>query len=203
MKKCILAAAAAAALFPVIASAQTEQFSGPRAQLDLAYDQLDANGDYFDLPQHFDTAQLGATFGYDRVLARGLILGAEIGFGVPLGGRENAKLGLDTVSVKPGRELTANVRVGATVTKSTLVFATIGYSNAGLKATYTSPAGATEDRTDYGASKGGLLWGFGVEQAIGRRVFATLAFREARYGDFPYEKGVKRTQIRAGIGTRF
>ncbi|MDT8758765.1 outer membrane beta-barrel protein [Sphingomonas psychrotolerans] len=203
MKKIILAASVAACAIAAQANAQSANFTGPRVQLDAGYDQLDANDDYPDLPRHFDTAYLAATLGYDVAIAPGIVAGAEVGFGKPLGGSRHVALGSDALTVSPGREWTGAVRLGANVTPSTLLFGTAGYSNAGISAVFDSPGLPGGDRTRIEGSKGGFLWGVGAEQAIAGKAFASLAFRSAHYGNYNYQHGVKRTQIRLGLGVRF
>jgi hypothetical protein len=104
------------------AHAQSDAFVGPRVQVDGGYDQLDASDEYPDLPRHFDAPYLAASAGYDVRIAPEVIAGAELGFGKPLGGSEQANLGSDTITVRPSREWTGAVRIGVIVTPSTLVF---------------------------------------------------------------------------------
>ncbi|WHU04317.1 hypothetical protein [Sphingomonas sp. NIBR02145] len=140
MKKFISAASVVACGLAVQANAQTASFTGPRVQLDAGYDQLDASDEYPDLPRHFDNAYLAATLGYDVVMAGGIVGGAEIGLGKPLGGSKRASLGSDALTVKPSREWIDAIRLGTKVTPSTLLFRTASYSNARISAAYQSPA---------------------------------------------------------------
>lgn len=199
MKTLIAATGLVALSLPAQANAQDTGFSGPRVQLDIAYDQLDASDDYVDLPRHFNTATIGISAGYDHMVTKGLLVGAELGFGKPLGDKQIAHLGSDSLTAKPGRELYAAARIGTPVTRSTLLFASAGYSNAGLNVVYHSGP----DRYQINGTKGGFLWGGGVEQKLGGSTYVSLAYRGAHYGDYRYALGARRAQVRLGAGMRF
>lgn len=203
MKSSLLIAAAATLWLPDQAAAQDASFQGPRVQLDVAYDRVEANEVNPDLPREFEAAYLGGTIGYDHMVTDGLLVGVEAGFGKPLAERQRVVLGGDALSVKLGREWLAGVRIGTPVTPSTLIFATAGYSNAGSSVVYESAAGDSVDRQVFEGSEGGFAWGAGIEQVIRGRAYVSAAFRSAHYGDARYQDDVDRTQVRLGIGVRF
>jgi outer membrane immunogenic protein len=203
MKYSLLITAAAALWLPGQAAAQDAPFQGPRLQLDLAYDRVEANDANPDLPREFEAAYLGGTIGYDHMVMKGLLIGVEGGFGKPLAERQRVPLGSDALSVELGREWLAGVRIGTPVTPSTLIFATAGYSNAGSHVVYETAQEGGGDREVIEGSEGGFAWGLGIEQVIHGRAYVSAAFRSARYGNSGYQDDVDRTQVRLGIGIRF
>lgn len=166
MKRFISAASVVACGLAVQANAQTASFTGPRVQLDVGYDQLDASDEYPDLPRHFDNASLAATLGYDVVMAGGIDGGAEIGLGKPLGGSEPASLGSDALTVKPSREWIGAIRLG---TKGHALDLAVQdrelLERPDLRRipVARSPGGRSHSDRRH---QGGILWGGGVEQAI-------------------------------------
>ena len=120
-----------------------------------------------------DKATYGATVGYDLQVAPSVVLGPVVGF-----------TGLFQDEGTSVRELSAGARLGVRVASRTLVYGVASYSN--LDA-------------DGVSSVDGYKLGLGVEQKLGRRVYAHV---ETRYADYQHlGDGLYQTVV--GVSYRF
>lgn len=191
-------------------------FTGPRVGLIAGYDTIrpgsendsDLDGD----DQSVDGFLYGVELGYD-VAVGGAVLGIEAEINDSTG-----KVETDTSDanffgfgrVSKDRDIYVGARAGILAGPSSLVYVKGGYTNAKLDVV-TSDGTVT---TDANFKLDGWRLGAGVEQAIGRNVFAKLEYRYSNYGDaeFEFANGgttdtfdidTDRHQVVAGVGFRF
>jgi outer membrane immunogenic protein len=98
----------------------------------------------------------------------------------------------DRACLKGGRELLAEVRLGYETKGKTKIYGLLGYTNLGIKGTYTYRGQTGVSPT---SSLNGVSAGLGFETMIGSKAFLRSEFR---YGN--YEGGVTSTSFMPTIG---
>jgi len=109
----------------------------------------------------------------------------------------------DSFTLKADRDIYVGARAGVRAGSNVLLYVKGGYTNARIKAVYTSGATtvSASDELD------GFRVGAGGEVAFGK-VFGRLEYRYSDYGEFSFQGtptgvSVTRHQVLAGIGYRF
>jgi outer membrane immunogenic protein len=95
------------------------------------------------------------------------------------------------------------------VTPSTLLYAKAGYTNLSIENAFTSDS----DNVDFDTTVDGYRLGAGIEQMLGRNVYAKAEYRYSNYnglqfdddlfGDETLDIDLDRHQVMAGVGVRF
>lgn len=210
----LLATPAFAQEVPPPAPAPDGVFSGPRAGVVLGYDRLQPgsseDSDIAGDDEGADGLLYGGEVGYDIQRGR-LVFGVEAeltGSTSKVGNPARANLGFGRV--KAGRDIYGGVRIGTTLTPTTLAYAKAGYTNARLD--LTASDGVTETGGNFNLD--GYRVGLGLEKALGPRTYAKIEYRYSNYGDarFEFPRGgntnnfgidTDRHQLAAGVGFRF
>jgi outer membrane immunogenic protein len=193
------AIAAAAALWPTAAAAQSEQgggFVGVHVEGLAGYEHTSSATK--------DGVLYGVGLCYDFGVG-GLRLGVE---GDATG--SSAKTCMDSSAgracLRSGRDLYVGARVGAEVSSNVLLYAKGGYANRrqslSLTSTSTGEAGGSSaDHVESSSDADGIRVGAGIEIALSRNAFVKAEYRYSHY-----EQGVVGTnqhQAVTGIGLRF
>ena len=135
--------------------------------------------------------------GVDTTIGKNAFIG--IGLGAGKNGAKECDDSLvylgDRFCVKGGRELLAEVRLGYETAGKTKIYGVLGYTNLGIKGTYTYQGETAATPT---STLNGVSAGFGVETMIGSKAFLRSEFR---YGN--YEGGVTSTSLMPTIGFKF
>ena len=211
----LLAAPAFAQEAPPPAPAAPDRvFDGPRIGAVLGYDRLQpGSSERSDIAGDNDGADgllYGGEIGYDVQRGR-LVFGVEAeltGSTSKVGNPARANLGFGRV--KAGRDIYGGVRIGTTLSPTTLVYAKAGYTNARLD--LTASDGTTETGGHFNLD--GYRVGIGAEKALSPRTYAKIEYRYSNYGDarFEYPAGgntnnfsidTDRHQVAVGVGFRF
>lgn len=179
------------------APAVAQEFSGPRVEVRAGYDRLSVNDDYEDLPGLLAGPAVTGAIGYDHAVSARFTIGLELGLTLPTGGSRSAQLGLDRLTIEPGRDIDLLVRLGRAVGDRTLLFAKVGYANSKVQATYETGAGPIETER-FNANRDGVRIGAGVEHIIAKDLSATAEYRFTAYDDH-----VRRNQAAIGLAYRF
>jgi len=120
--------------------------------------------------------------GVDTSIGKGAFVGLGIG-----AGESGLKDCLGINCVKGGRELSAEVRLGAVTNGGTKIYAIGGYSNLSVNVANA-----------FSYTDGGITGGAGVEFPLSSKLFWRSEFRYTNYGD-----GDHVTSIMPTIGFRF
>lgn len=191
-------------------------FTGPRVGVLAGFDSIRAGSEVdSDLDgdnQSVDGFLYGVDIGYDVALG-GALVGVEAEINDSTGKVETARndpnfFGFGRVS--KDRDIYVGARAGILATPATLVYVKGGYTNAKLDVLAANSTGTT----DANFKLDGWRLGGGVEQAIGRNMYAKVEYRYSNYGDakFEYPNGATtssfdidtdRHQVVAGVGFRF
>jgi outer membrane immunogenic protein len=173
-------ALAASALLATPALAQSETFTGPRAEVRVGFDNvnLDTSRGRVDA----DGVTYGAALGYDVALAPRVVTGVTLGID---GSSADGKIGSAT-SVNAKRDLNATARLGYVLGDSVLVYGQAGYSNQ----RYGFRNGTTTAE--------GLRYGGGVEVAVSKN-----AFVKGDYIVSDYDDNLKAHKGLVSVGLRF
>jgi outer membrane immunogenic protein len=207
------------AFLPAAAAAQDRApFTGPRVEAIGGYDVLRSgesedgvntgtnSGD-----ESIEGAAYGAAIGYDFNIGT-LVVGAEAELSDSTSKQEfnetidgTAFLG----RIETGRDIYLGGRIGFTATPSTLVYVKGGYTNTSLRSSFTANA----NTTGFDTTVDGWRAGAGVEQMLGRNLYAKAEYRYSNYnglrlddtvfGDEDFDIDLDRHQVVAGIGLRF
>lgn len=191
-------------------------FTGPRVGLIAGYDTIrpgsendsDLDGD----DQSVDGFLYGVELGYDVSLG-GALVGVEAEINDSTGKVETNTSDANFFGfgrVSKDRDIYVGARAGILATPSTLAYVKGGYTNAKLDVVASDGV----NRTDANFKLDGWRLGAGVEQAIGRNVYAKVEYRYSNYGDaeFEFANGATtdtfdidtdRHQVVAGVGIRF
>jgi outer membrane immunogenic protein len=210
MKTVYLLAAGAAALATTPAFAQ--EFTGPRVEARVSYDQVDFT--IRDLEDD-DEETRDTAFDLDGV-AYGVELGYDAGSGnVRFGGYVGADLsqakkcdelfGEDEFCIKANRNLTAGVRGGFIVGGSALLYGKGGYSSGRVRGTYEDFEDILDDESESETFSGFHLGG-GVEGSLTRNLYLKGEYVYTKYGsegDDETRSRAKRSQFTLGLGFRF
>jgi outer membrane immunogenic protein len=172
-------ALAAAALVSTPAMAQSEKFTGPRAEARVGFDhvnvdtnrgRVDANG-----------VTYGVAVGYDVALAPRIVAGVTLGVD---GSSADGSIG-NAVKVDAKRDLNATGRLGYVLGDSVLVYGQGGYSNQryGFRNGHTTAEG--------------LRYGGGVEVAVTDHTFVKADYLVTEYDrDLASHKGLLSAGVR-------
>ncbi|RKF19200.1 porin family protein [Altericroceibacterium spongiae] len=199
---------------PAMAQTAQENFSGPRVEGLLGWDESKPGSSVDgDSDASIDGLGYGGGIGYDYATPSGFVVGVE---GEITGSTadnkdntyENDVFGLG--EVETGRDLYAGIRAGYAVTPNTLVYAKGGYTNARYKLLGTDGSNEFNDHLDLD----GWRVGAGVEQALSPNTFAKIEYRYSNYekGEFDaddlpesdrFDVDSDRHQVMVGFGYRF
>ena len=179
MKKLTIAAlAAAAAVLPAAAHAQ-------------AYVQVETGLDAVDLNPGKDEGVLyGVSAGYEVPLGNNLFAAVEAGLS-DSSTKECVRINGERDCIKSGRDISATLRLGTSLSETSKLYALGGYTNARVKATY---AGETYDAVNLD----GFRLGAGYQHNFGQNLFGKIEYRYSNY-----EHGVERHQGVVAIGAQF
>jgi outer membrane immunogenic protein len=101
----------------------------------------------------------------------------------------------DRLCVNAGRDIAAGVRLGVNLTPKDKIYALGAYTNARIKARYTTAGGVTTHDAD---NLDGFRLGAGYERMLGSNTYAKLEYRYSNY-----EQNVDRHQLLVGVGLTF
>lgn len=178
--------------------AHAQSFAGPRVELNTGYDSLRVNDGVAATPDTLDALRVGGALGYDVAVGKGVIVGAEAGFGYDIAGSKSWVQGNTATRVTAGYDFDVSLRAGVKVGPTSLVYVKGGYANSQARARLTvgGTTGTTTTRIKDDAD--GYRLGAGVEQAFGENVYAKAEYRFTDYGD-----KFTRHQLMVGLGYRF
>jgi outer membrane immunogenic protein len=209
------------AFIPAAASAQDQTrapFTGPRVEGIVGYDVLRSG-------ESEDGVNTGTNSGDESIegVAYGIAVGYDFNIGTLVVGAE-AELSDSSAEqefnetidgtaflgrIETGRDIYLGGRIGFTATPTTLVYVKGGYTNTSLKSSFAANA----NTTDFDTKVDGYRVGAGVEQMLGRNVYAKAEYRYSNYnglrldddvfGDEDFDINLDRHQVVAGIGLRF
>jgi outer membrane immunogenic protein len=191
------------------ASAQDERppFTGPRAELLLGYDNVQAGND--DSDDAAEGLSYGGAIGYDFQLG-GAVIGIEGEYTDSTGKLRGNDIDLagDRFTLKADRDLYVGARVGYAVAPSTLLYLKGGYTNFKVKSRYENGTGGIfED----GVTLDGYRLGAGLEQRfslLGPSGYVKVEYRYSNYTNLDLANvdadiDADRHQVMAGVGVRF
>lgn len=181
----------------VASQATAADFTGFRVEAHAGYDRvsLDLSDFGFGSGSRGGMAY-GVGAGYDFAIGTTAILGVEVNADLTTT-KFKVSGGSESVTVKPGRDLSVLVRLGNKVNESTLVYVKAGYVNGRLTAEYKDTAFPADNFKD-GANGDGIRGGVGVEFAITPKAYAKIEYQYTNY-----EAGFTRNQGLVGVGFRF
>ncbi|TMJ13858.1 MAG: porin family protein [Alphaproteobacteria bacterium] len=187
----MIIALASVASVAVLVAATPACAQGFRAEVHGGWDHIRGGG------QSDDGIVYGIGAGYDFDLGKNVLLGVDLS--ADLSSIKDCEAGLvvanDETCLKARRDLAAAVRLGYKVSENGVVYALAGYSNARVRASYTTPAGVT---TSSAANLDGLRLGIGYQQGFGGGAYGKIEYRYSNY-----ESDVSRHQVLVGVGMAF
>lgn len=205
MKKIFALGLSAAALtFISTGSAHAEAFNGSHVGISVGMDNLELNakdviydGDTFD-GLSGNGAAFGVYTGYDFAVGDGVFVGLESFLDL-----SNAEMKYDDgdgykLSIKTKNAFGITGRFGAKLNDSTGAYARIGWAKARFKGT------DGEDTASY--NERGILYGIGLETALGQTASLRAEYMIANYGSVGATDGqlkAKNGQFRLGFGFNF
>ncbi len=165
--------------------------SGPRIEVHGGWDRIET------VDGNDTGALIGLGLGYDFDLASNVFAGLEANadFSTAKECESGAIVAGDKLCVKAGRDLSLIARAGVEVAPGSKLYALGGWTNARVRAVYTSP---TDEVTREGQNEDGWRVGAGFQQALGKGLHAKLEYRYSDYGDDD-----RRHQVVAGFGLTF
>ena len=186
-------------------------FTGPRVEATLGYDHVGA-GSSTGSHQSINGLLFGGGIGYDALIGRGLVLGAEAEAtgSTAHADRQAYANNFGYGRVRPGRDLYVGARIGTLIGSSTMIYAKGGYTNAQLHVL----AGSTNSATDTNFKLDGYRVGAGVEHQFAGSTYGKVEYRYSNYSrgriDFPngassgrFDVDTDRHQIAVSYGIRF
>lgn len=173
MNKLIIAMAALAIASPAFAN----DFTGPRAELQLGYDAGYSQG--FDA----DGFGYGMEFGYDTALSDSVTLGALAGINWSTASQLNG-------AVNAGTDVELGLQMGFVVMPKVLITGRVSYANTGVSINTT--AGSLT------AGLEGARFGVGTQINLTKSIYTSIGYTYTTYGD-----GDSRDVVKAGFGYRF
>ncbi|WP_188053803.1 PhzF family phenazine biosynthesis isomerase [Sphingosinithalassobacter sp. CS137] len=201
----LLTAVAAGALLlsPVPASAQ--DFTGPRLEISMGYDELESDGSFEDFDQRLDGVHGRVAVGYDAAIVDRFVIGVE----ASIGGTRDAAVTImpaaDSFTFRPGRDIDVLARLGYRLGSRSLVYVKVGWANAAIELTERERVGSDQyEVTRSSADNDGVRLGAGVEYSISDALYVKAEYRYTTFGDgYDYQPGSHRNQVLLGVGYRF
>ncbi len=204
--KTVYAALAALALgSPAVAA----DFSGPRLEGDVGWDQprFRVDTDHFSTREHDDGAVYGGEAGYDLRFAD-LVVGAVAG--IDGTSAKDCRIGdLGRTCLRTGRDWAVGVRAGLVAAPRLLVYGKGQYVNVRLKGAFDDAVDTANDLSDR-INRDGYRLAAGAELALLRNVYVKAEYRYTDYRHSFYDFGgdvgradLSRNQIVGGVGLRF
>ena len=212
MKVQFFAAALAATVFATPAFAA--EFTGPRAELRVGYESVDADGAFVNgtVSRAGNGSDEGITYGaeigYDHKIGSRFTLGAYAGIDFSDADSCGSVFGNDEACFRAGRNITAGIRAGVQVAPRVLLYVKGGYSNGRMNLAYDGAGTANDFRLR--DNRDGLHVGAGAELAVTEKAYAKLEYVYTDYEARGYKSGTfgagydaSRHQVLAGFGLRF
>src|SRR5579864_5827543 len=121
----------------------------------------------------------GVFAGYDKTVNGRFVVGAEGGLDFASDDKVQSTIGGSNYSVDPKYSFDLTARAGYLVKPQTLLYVRVGYTNARVRTTITTPGGiqSSSDARD------GWLVGAGVERAVAQNVSARLEYRYSKLSE--------------------
>jgi len=163
-------------------------------------------------------AIFGLMGGYNWALGNGLVLGLEAdiegrsGYGDKVSQKDDGVTDPDykaTTRIDTAASLRA--RIGYTVSKEALIYATAGYAHAKIKRTWYDMPFPT-DKESHADDQGGWTAGFGLDYALSDKLFARVEYRHTDYGTHKvkanlwgelYKQELREDTVRIGLNYAF
>lgn len=190
MRTLVVSAIALAAATATPALAQDGDFTGPHAEVVAGWDHVSADG------EGQSGFTYGGSIGYDYQIGS-LVVGVSgevTGSTTDRSFHDVATAG-DTLKSEAGRDYYAGGRIGYVVMPQTLVYGSVGYTNARVNYDYNT--GTNVGNFERHDDLDGIRLGAGIERDFG----PFLGKIEYRYSN--YEQDFSRHQVLAGLGVRF
>ena len=185
--------ASAAAVVAAAGPASAANISGARVEAIVGWDKPDFD---FDAPGNDPDADgivYGIGAGYDFALGKTVAIGIDVEASDSSTELNFASAG-DTWRFEAGRDLYAGARFTAAASDRLNLYGKAGYTNARVKASFTSPTFAQV--IDYDAD--GFRVGLGAQYAVGGKAYVGAEYRYSNY-----ESDLTRHQAVATLGMRF
>ena len=188
MRSVIVALSTVAVLAIAATPASAEGF---RAEIHGGWDHPSANG------EHDDGIAYGVGLGYDFKLGDKAFIGPDLSLdGSSAKDCERSVLAAnDRACFNAGRDFAAGIRAGVNLTPQDKLYALAAYTNARVRATYTTPAGVKSHDAD---NLDGFRLGAGYERMLGSNTYAKVEYRYSNY-----EHDFDRHQVLLGVGVTF
>lgn len=176
-------------------------FTGPRIEATIGFDQTEEP----ETGNEVRGMRAGGAVGYDLAIGKTVTLGVEAGIGWGVAGGERIRFGLGNgqnfdFKMSAGHDIDVSARIGARLGGSTLVYGKAGWADAGYRYTSNLPG---ENGTGHGNVDNGLRLGLGVEQMLGKHIYAKAEYRYTHYYRDGDGFGMNRHQLLTGLGVRF
>lgn len=214
MKIAFLTAVAATAIsIPAFA----QNFSGPRIEAHVGWEQVGAKGllddglDLYEIDGDKSGVTYGGAIGYDFQVSEAMIAGIEANFDLSDTKKCGPLYGVDEICLKAKRDLDVSFRMGQQLSPTTLFYVKVGYANGRFNASYEDFEDILPSLSQT-KSVSGIRVGAGVEAALGSNAYIKGEYRYTDYKTWKYRNadlGVDlrasydRHQILGGIGYRF
>lgn len=191
---------------PAPTTAPAKEFAGFRAEANIGYDQTGEDT----LGNKLSGMRIGGAVGYDLAIGNRVTVGVEAGLGWTVAGKKS--FGPYTIpsevtgipdrqvayQASAAHDLDISARLGYAASARTLVYAKAGWTDAAYRYDITLPS----KHTGYDSLEGVRL-GVGLEQKLGKHVYAKAEYRYTMYGNDYGDQNSDRHQLLTGIGVRF
>lgn len=171
-------------------------FTGPRIETTIGFDQSEDR----ETGHKIRGMRAGGAIGYDVAIGDTFTLGAEAGIGWGVTGNERIMFGLPNgqnfnFTMSAGHDIDISVRLGTRLGKNTLFYGKAGWADAAYRYRFDQAS----QGSGVGNTDNGLRAGLGLEQMLGKHVYAKAEYRYSRYDDGE----MTRQQLLTGLGVRF